>query len=64
MAKITKTKYKKDLKDRIKAKMVSEYVPGEPNKGLRYWINYNKNEKKNFDDWLVEQGIEVTEDEQ
>lgn len=64
MAKITKTKYKKDLKDRVKAKMVSEYIPGAPNKSLRYWVNYNKNEKKDFDDWLVEQGIEVVEDEQ
>jgi len=64
MASITKSKYKKDLKDRVKAKMVSEYVPGAPNKGLRYWVNYNKDEKKAFDDWLVEQGIDVIEDEQ
>lgn len=64
MAKITKQKYKKDLKDRIKAKLVAEYVPGAPNKGLRYWVNYCKSEKKDFDDWLVDQGIDVVEDEQ
>lgn len=63
MAQITKTKYKKDLKDRVKAKMVAEYVPDAPYRGLRYWVNYNKNEKKDFDDWLVSQGIEVIEDD-
>ena len=64
MPQITKSKYKKDLKDFIRGEIAADYVPGEPNKGLDYWVSFNKGKKKNFDNWLVGQGIEVIEDEQ
>lgn len=59
MAKITKEKYKKDLKDFIRGEIVNEYTPGAPNKGLRYWVDYCKNKKVVFDEDLKTKGVDV-----
>jgi len=56
MAEITKEKYKDDLKAYVKEEILKTYKKDEPNKGLRYWVDFNKSKKVEFDDALKAKG--------
>jgi hypothetical protein len=56
MAKITKEKYKEDLRLYLKEEIVKTYKKDDSNKGLRYWVEWNKEKKQKFDDDLKAKG--------
>ena len=59
MAEITKKKYKEDLKTHLKEEIKKVYKKDEPNKGLRYWIEWNKTENAKFENALKAKGDTV-----
>lgn len=59
MPKITKEKYKKDLKDQIRAELKKMDHTDRTRKGLRFWVEFNKAEKAKLDAKMKTKGDTV-----